>query len=58
MNSIGTGEAEEVMCMILGHELSWGGGWQIAGGKRATGQKWAKDKNWDNCNSIINKIYT
>ena len=29
----------------------------IAGGKGGTRQRWAKGKNWDNYNNIINKIY-
>ena len=41
------------MCMTHGHELKRG----IAGGKGGTEQSGAKGKNWDNCNSIINKIY-
>ena len=45
-NSIGKGEAKELICMTHGHELS---GVQGRGGQR--------EKNWDNCNSIINKIY-
>ena len=29
----------------------------ITGGKGVTGWRGAKGENWDNCNSIINKIY-
>ena len=29
----------------------------IAGRKQGTGWRGKKGKNWDNCNSIINKIY-
>ena len=48
-NSIGNVEAKKCICTTLGHALkggnSGGRGWGIKGGK------------WDNCNSIINKIY-
>ena len=52
-NSIGNGEVKELTCMTHGHELRLGnvGGWGCAGQR---GIKWGK---WDNCNSIINKIY-
>ena len=36
-----------------GRELTGG----TAGGKRGTRQRGQKGQNWDNCNSIINKIY-
>ena len=53
-NSTGNVEAKELTHMIYGHELRWGN----AGGRRATGQRGIKGrKTWDNCNSIINKIY-
>ena len=40
--------------MTHGHELRWGN----AGGMGGTGQRGIKGrKNWDNCNSIIKKIY-
>ena len=52
-NSIGNGEAKELICMIHGHEL--GGG--IAGRNGGTGWREPKGKNWDNCNSTDNKIY-
>ena len=51
-NSIGNGEAKEVICMTLGHELSWG---NDGGGYRAEENK--GEKKWDHCNSIINKLY-
>ena len=38
-----------------GYEIMEGEG--IAGGEGITGQMGAKRKNWDNSNSIINKIY-
>ena len=52
--SIGNGAAEELICMTHGHEQWWGyclrewGCW-VEGGKGGI--------YWDNCNSIINKIY-
>ena len=52
-NSMGNGEAKELKCMAHGHELRWendsGGGWGWRGIKER--------KEWDNCNSIIDKIY-
>ena len=50
-NSVGNGEAKELLCMTHGQELSWGN----AGGRgcRAEGNK--REKKWDNCNSIIIK---
>ena len=53
-NSIGNGEANDLICMTHGHELSWGND----GGRAGTGQRGIKGrKKWDNCNSLINKIY-
>ena len=49
-NSMGNREAKELTFMAHGHELSWGN----AGGMDGTGQRGIK---WDNCNSIINKMY-
>ena len=51
-NRIGNGEAKELICTTHGHELREGN----AGGRgyRAEGNKGGK---WDNCNSVINKIY-
>ena len=52
-NSIGNGVAKELICMTHGHELRWG---MLEGmGDRAERDK--GEKKWDNCNSIINKIY-
>ena len=39
--------------MTHGHELRGG----IAGGKGVPGEGGQRRKNWENCNSIINKIY-
>ena len=52
-NSIGNGEAKELLCMTRGHELRWGtnGG----GGYKAEGIKGRK--TWYNHNNIINKKY-
>ena len=53
-NSIGNGEATELVCITHGHGLSTGGD---AGGLGVQGRggEWG-EKNWDNC-STINKIY-
>ena len=51
-NSIGNREAEELICMTQGHELR--GGNMGGGDAEYRGIKWGK---WDNCNSIINKVY-
>ena len=53
-NSVGNGEAKELTCMIHGHELRRGEWWWEVGYK-VERSKW--EKKWDNCNSIINKIY-
>ena len=50
---MGNGEAKELICTTHGHELRgecWCGGWCRA--ERNKGEK-----KWDNCNSIINKLY-
>ena len=52
-NSTGNGEVKELMCMTHGHELRWGD----AGGRGCTAQRGMKRGKWDNCDSIINKIY-
>ena len=52
---MGNREAKELICMTHGYERSWGGGksgWE--GVCRTEGNKGGE---WDNCNSIINKIY-
>ena len=51
---MGNGEAKELICMTHGHELRRG--MLAGGGYRAEGNKREK-KKWNNCNSIINKIY-
>ena len=53
-NSIGTVEAKEFICMTHGHELQVGN----VGGRGCAGWSGVKGGGkWDNCNSIINKIY-
>ena len=53
-NSMGNGEAKELICMTHGHKLKWGND----GGMGITGWRGIKRREkWDNCNSIINKIY-
>ena len=53
-NSIGNGEAKELVCMTHGHELS--GGILERRSYSAEGDKGKKKKS-DNCSIIINKIY-
>ena len=54
-NSMGNGEAKELICMTHEHEIRW----ENAHGRgRHTGQWGIKGrKKTDKCNSIINKIY-
>ena len=54
-NGTGNGEAKELICMTHEHELSGGRCWTEWG-------YWVEEdkeekKEWDNCNSIIIKIY-
>ena len=51
--SVANGIAKELRYMIHGAELREG----IVGGTVGTRQRWAQEENYDNCNSIINKIY-
>ena len=53
-NSIGNGEAKELICMTHRHELRWEGLPEERGVPGGGGQR---GRNWDNCNSIINKMY-
>ena len=46
-------EAKEVICMTHEHKLEGGN----AGGRGCAGSGGIKGGKWDNCNSIINKIY-
>ena len=51
---MGNGKAKELMCTTHGHELRW----RNVGGRVCAGQRGIKErKKWDNCNSIIKKIY-
>ena len=53
-NGMGNREVKELTCTTHGHELSKVGN---AGGLGGTGRRGDKEgKNWENCNSIINKI--
>ena len=54
-NSIGIEEAKELICTTCGHELSWEGG--IGSWRQDTGWRGENGGKWDNCNSIINKMY-
>ena len=52
-NSMGNGEAKDLICTIHGHELRW----RNAGGRGGARQRGiqGRKKKWVNCNSIINK---
>ena len=52
-NNRGNGEAKELIYMSHRHELRQGmlEGWEVQGGGGIKGEE-----NWENCNSIINKI--
>ena len=52
-NSIGNGKAKELICTTHGHELRGG----LLEEKGVSGGGGQRERNWDNCNSIINKIY-
>ena len=52
-NSIGNVEAKELICMTHKHELKEGN----VGGRGCAGQRGITGGKWDNCNSIINKIF-
>ena len=52
-NSVGNVEAKELICMTHGHELKEGN----VGGTGCAGRRGVKRGKWDNCSSIINKIY-
>ena len=53
-NNMGNREAKELICMTHGHELMRGR--MLVQGYMAEGNT-EEIKIWDNCNSIINKIY-
>ena len=52
-NSIGNVEAKELICTTHGHELKG----RNAGGRVCVRWRGIKGGKWDNCSSIINKIY-
>ena len=52
-NNIVNVEAKKLICMMHGHELKWGG----CGGRVCAGRRGIKGGKWNNCNSIIKKIY-
>ena len=60
-NSIGNGEAKEFRCTTYGHELGGGGVLVLEVLGMKEWRYWAEvdkgKKKWENCNSIINKIY-
>ena len=51
---MGNGEAKELICTTRGHELKGGERWWEWGFSEE-GNK--VEKKWDNCKSIINKIF-
>ena len=52
---MGNGEAKELIYKTHGHKLrGWRKCWRVEG-CREEGDK--GEKKWNNCNSIINKIY-
>ena len=53
-SSIGNGVAKELTRMTHGHEQRCG---DCLTEWRTLGERGQREKNWDNCNSIINKIY-
>ena len=53
-NSLGNVEAKELIDMTHEHELKWGN----EDGRGCAEQRGIRGREeWDNCNSIINKIY-
>ena len=52
--NIGNEVAKELTHMAHGYEQWWGDGLRGMGG---AGTGWQREKNWDNYNSIINKIF-
>ena len=53
-NSVGNVEAKEFICTTHGHELRVGGTLGVEGFRV---ERDKEEEKWDNCNSIINKIY-
>ena len=52
-HSIGNGVAKELIHITHGHEQGWG---DCLREWKGTGWWGPREKNWDNCNSIINKV--
>ena len=52
-NSVGNGEAKELICMTHGHELR---GKELMEAMGILGGGGQRGKNWDNCKSKINTI--
>ena len=52
---MGNGEAKELICTTHGHELRERECWWKGEGAGRRGIKGRK--KWNNCNSVINKIY-
>ena len=50
---MGNVEAKELICVTHGHELNRGN----VDGMGCVGLRGVKGGKWDNCNSIINKMY-
>ena len=53
-NSVGNVEAKELICITHGHELKGEG---ILMGDGVQGRGGERGEKWENCNSIINKMY-
>ena len=53
-DSMGNGEAKELVCVTQGHELRSG---NVEGSAGCRVERDKGGKKWDNCNNIINKIY-
>ena len=56
-NSIGKREAKELIHTTHGHELRGVGRTALLEGRGVPGSRGQREKNWDNCNSTINKRY-
>ena len=54
-NSIGNGESKKLICIYAWHRHEFRGDCQRKGEYQVDGGR--EEKNWDNCNSIIDKIY-
>ena len=54
---MGNGKAKELICTTHGHEVRQGAGGILVGGVCRVEGGVKGRKKWDNCSSIINKIY-